>query len=319
MRTCTDPPARYGGRECAGERFQTNSCFLQQCETATSTEPSGYLAAVEEGETKQSDEEEERTEEQERAVAACASPPEVLHFLSPVVEGGRAVYQCSRGRVLDLATNRRSLALTCNPSTGRYSLPDSWPVCRPPTHCVGPANTSLALHPPHPRRHAPVNTAVRYRCRADPARTLRAGCFSDGRYRYPAGWPACPGANPHSSLCQSAPSNVVIAVPGLAVGQHGWIHSPGYPALTTLNSSCSWAVRAPPGYLLTLGLESLQVRAVGAGEVGLELVEPGRPDRGLGPPNTGHTFTTRDNSLTVRSNPGQQQAWRLSYLVVEPT
>ena len=35
--------------------------------------------------------------------------------------------------------------------------------------------------------------------------------------------------------------------------------------------------------------------------------------------DVGQTFITNDNTVTIKSKPGIQQSWRLSYLVVEPT
>ena len=37
-RTCTQPPAQFGGRECTGARFQNNKCMLRRCPTTEDTE-----------------------------------------------------------------------------------------------------------------------------------------------------------------------------------------------------------------------------------------------------------------------------------------
>ena len=219
--------------------------------------------------------------------------------------------------------------MKCN-DDGSYALPPSWPQCHPPTHCVGPVarpGHDDAIYLPVPRRDARVNTGVRYTCKQNTASTVSAGCFYDGRYRYEASWPSC-AESPSLDLCgessDSDNSNVIIAVPSLSNTSHGWLSSPGYPGFNNRSSSCSWSLKAPHGYILAVGVEDLKIKSENVTSAPLELIQSSAAGAFsnkifVQSADVGQTFITNDNSVTIKSKPGIQQSWRLSYLVVEPT
>ena len=189
VRSCTRPAAAHGGRECAGDRIQNNKCMLRRCpdtelEAARDLDNGNATISVNDAARSEVIPEPTRTR--------CPPPPEVLGFLTPVplglnttdvtnsnltsveiLPGLQFEYTCSRGRVLDTWTNRRTFSVTCGggrAGPGAWQLPDTWPSCRRATHCVGRAARPGAEHgvyPGVPRRDAPVNTAVRYTCRHD--------------------------------------------------------------------------------------------------------------------------------------------------------
>merc|ERR1719483_1785441 len=88
VRTCTDPPASDGGRECTGDRFQNNVCFLRRCfEQETSTKESQTVENLL-----------NKTNSIETQTISnlivktlipdtinCGDPPQVLGFLNPLV------------------------------------------------------------------------------------------------------------------------------------------------------------------------------------------------------------------------------------------
>ena len=319
-RTCTEPPAAHGGRECGGERFQTNTCLLRRCPGEPGLVNRAKLdtaAARADGETE--DEE------------SCGPPPTVLGFLDPVVSHSVATYSCSRGRVLDPFTNRRTFSLACSPEGG-WELPTSWPVCSPPTHCVGPVRTGASgLHPPLPRRDLPVNTGLTYRCSRDPELAVSGGCFYDGVVRYDPAYPSCAQSHAELDLCSQAGgaggasdnSNVIIAVPSLNSSSHGWLTSPGYPAASNRSASCSWNIKAPHGFILAIGIEDIgfQPASNNTTSAALELTEAGPRLRKtfVKQKDLGRTFFSQDNSVVVRSLPDIKQFWRINYLVLTPT
>ena len=231
-RTCTEPPAAHGGRECGGERFQTNNCILRRCPGDTG----GVIRAKLDTEAVPAGGGGETgVDLRSQQNKTCGPPPTVLGFLDPVVRETVATYTCSRGKVLDTLTNRRTFTMLCSPEA-RWAVPSSWPVCRPPTHCVGPVRAGAeGLHPPLPRRDLPVNSGVRYRCSQDPDLAVSGGCFHDGVVRYDPAYPGCAQSHTELDLCSQAGtgasqnSNVIIAVPGLNSSSHGWLtsHSAG--------------------------------------------------------------------------------------------
>ena len=324
-RTCTKPPASHGGLECGGERFQTNNCLLRRC-------PGDTYRAKEDKETAVV-----VIDDQPPAVpqnGSCGDPPHVLGFLDPEVvsnsTGSDVVfYTCSRGQVLDTVTNTRGFSMVCG-EAGQWEEPADWPECRAATHCVGPVRAVEAgdgLHPPLPRRDAPVNSEVRYKCVQDPARQVSAGCFYDGHYRYDPAHPDCVQSHEELDLCsQSGPadnSNVIIAVPHLNSTSYGWLTSPGYPDYTNKSGSCSWNIKAPHGYILAIGMEDIGFDPANSNKTqqALELTEAGQRSKKtfITQKDRGRTFLSQDNSILVTSLPAIKQFWRLSYLVVTPT
>lgn len=185
VRSCSRPAAAHGGRECAGDRIQNNKCMLRRCpDTELDSGSENTTVSVTDAGRSEVILEPTRTR--------CPPPPEVLGFLTPVplglnktdvnrsnvtsvdiLPGLQFEYTCSRGRVLDTRTNRRTFSVTCGggrAGPGAWQLPDTWPSCRRATHCVGRAarpEAGQGVYPGVPRRDAPVNTAVRYTCRHD--------------------------------------------------------------------------------------------------------------------------------------------------------
>ena len=331
-RTCTHPPASHGGRECTGPRFQNNKCMLRRCPITEVTEEAEANITVTTTRPEVIPSPEQRSDI--IILNKCRQPPKVLGFLNPTLigsnisdisPGSKIVYKCSKGWVLDTFTNRRTFSISCN-DDGDYNYPKSWPRCRPATHCVGPVARppeDADIYLPVPRRDARVNTRLRYRCRQN-RDEVSAGCFYDGLYRYDQAWPSC-AQTASLDLCSesgvSANSNVIIAIPRLSETSHGWLTSPGYPDFNNRSSSCSWSLKAPPGYILALGVEDVRVNSEEAADPPVKLSEPGlwREDRMIRSSDVGKTFLTRDNTAIIQSVPGSSQAWRLSYLVLEPT
>ena len=250
----------------------------------------------------------------------------VLNDSKPIESGYLVRYNCSKGMVLDSHTNRRSFFLRCN-DKGEYEKPSAWPVCRKATHCVGPVARPSHLddvYLPIPRRDSPINTNVKYKCKQNTARLIYAGCFHDGRYRYEPGWPSC-DENPSPNLCKESEatenSSVIIAIPGLNTNSHGWLTSPEYPSLSSTTSACSWSVKAPYGYIIAFGIEDLRGSSANASQPSLEIFEKSShlPPRQMTAADKGRTYFTLDHSAVIRTKPGPDIAWRISYLVVEPT
>ena len=336
-RTCTQPPAEFGGRECTGARFQNNKCMLRRCPTTEDTKESEPVT-----ETTLSPELSPSPSPRADAIIVkkCPKPPHVLGFLNPTLLGSnetkisevrlgeKLIYKCSKGWVLDTFTNRRTFTISCN-DDGYYGLPSSWPRCLPATHCVGPVARPAEdadVYLPVPRRDARVNTNVSYRCKQNPQREIRAGCFYDGRYRYDQAWPSCAQTSATVDLCaesgpDSANSSVIIAIPGLTEASHGWLTSPGYPDTNSRSSSCSWTLKAPHGYILAIGIEDVRIDSKDSAASPVKVTQPGilKADKMIGLSDVGRTVLTGDNIATIKSVPGSSQAWRLSYLVIEPT
>ena len=337
-RTCTQPPAEFGGRECSGARFQNNKCMLRRCPTTETTEESKSYVT----ETTLAPEVSPSSRADVVIIKKCPKPPYVLGFLNPSIigtngslltnisdvrPGGKIIYKCSKGWVIDTFTNRRTFTMSCN-DDGHYDTPSSWPRCWPASHCVGPvarppkdADVYLAV----PRRDARVNTRVTYRCKQNTQRDISAGCFYDGLYRYDPAWPSCAQTSASIDLCSesgpdSANSNVIIAIPRLSETSHGWVTSPGYPDTNNRSSSCSWTLKAPHGYILAIGVEDIRIDSKDGTDSPVK-IHPGilREDKMIKLSDVGRTFLTGDNIATIRSVPGSSQAWRLSYLVMEPT
>ena len=347
VRTCTDPPASSGGRECTGERFQTNVCFLRRCSAEETT--TQETVTMEEEKTPNITKTFERQtmisiieDIEEPNPVRCDPPPSVLGFLDPEVlmrnkmkvantsqdiEPGFSIkYTCSKGRVLDTYTNRRSFYMRCSKS-GQYERPATWPTCSQATHCVGPVarpGQEDDVYLPVPRRDSPINTNVKYKCKQNTARTIYASCFFDGRYRYDENWPSC-DQNPTPDLCKESGatenSSVIIAIPGLTTTSHGWLTSPDYPELSSTTSSCSWSVKAPYGYTLALGIETLRGEGLNTTQPILQISEKNsvEPSRYVALKDIGRTLLTLEPSLVIKSVGGSPTAWRISYLVVEPT
>ena len=331
-RSCTKPVAAHGGRECSGDRFQNNKCMLRRC-------PWDNKENQEQTFTEKNQERLSSIVKIKEDVKKCKVPPTVLGFLDPVVLNSNntnmtevlphqtVIYTCSKGWVIDTKTNRRTFTIKCI-DDGSYNLPTSWPQCHPPTHCVGPvAKPGLEdeIYLPVPRRDAKVNSGVRYKCKQNTANTVGAGCFHDGRYRYESSWPRCDEA-PTLDLCgessDSDNSNVIIAVPSLSRNSHGWLSSPGYPGFSNRSASCSWSLKAPHGYVLAVGLEEVKIKSENVTTAPLELIQSSGAFSNkiyVKTNDIGQTFITNDNTVTIKSKPGIQQSWRLSYLVVEPT
>jgi len=234
-------------------------------------------------------------------------------------------YECTGGRVLDTFTNRRSFMLACG-EEGEYEVPRAWPTCVPATHCVGPARQpepGAGVYLAVPRRHARVNTEVAYLCKKDPAHRLQASCFADGRYRYSASWPSC-DYTPAPPTCSADPAlgnstSLLIPLPPLASGSHGWLAPPPSPA-----PSCSWLLTCPPDHRIALGV----LRAEGKTRTEekeeeeptpcLELTEVGRPGLGVTEAELGTTWVSWTSSVRVRSTCAQHRGWHLAYLVIQP-
>ena len=72
---------------------------------------------------------------------------------------------------------------------------------------------------------------------------------------------------------------------------------------------------SPPGFILALGVEKLESES---SDPCLQLGEPGIPPRPVVRQDLRRTLFTRDSSVTLTSDCGEGQGWRLSYLVVEP-
>lgn len=346
VRTCTDPPASSGGRECSGERFQTNVCFLRRCSAEETT--------TEETVTLQEEDTVNITKIVVRQTTSsiieiidpdpvtCEPPPSILGFLDPevlmknktrvrnstadILPGFIIKYQCSQGKVLDTRTNRRVFHMVCS-QTGQYDRSAGWPTCRQATHCVGPVarpGQEDDVYLPVPRRDSPINTNVKYKCKQNTARTIYASCFYDGRYRYDDNWPSC-DQNPTPDLCKesaaSENSSVIIAIPGLTISSHGWLTSPDYPELSATTTSCSWSVKAPYGYTLALGIETIRGEGLNNTQPALQIAEK----HSIETPQTvaikdkGRTFLTKEPSVVIKTIGGAATAWRISYLVVEPT
>ena len=336
VRTCTDPVASHGGRECSGDRFQNNKCMLRRCPWEWDKD----------GEKKETEKfnvtSRTEIEKVEKVKIKCSAPPTVLGFLDPsilfgnmtevtnsskiaILPGYKIIYKCSKGRVIDSFTNRRSFVIECN-DDGEYDVPKNWPQCRPATHCVGPVarpQPSGPLYLPVPRRDAVVNTAVRYTCKQNTGISVHAGCFYDGRYRYETSWPNC-NSTPQPDLCsdssESENSNVIIAVPRLEDNSHGWLSSPGYPELNQKSSSCSWSLTAPHGYVLAVGVEDIRVSNNNTNHP-LEISEPGvlRNKIVVKESDLHRTFISKENMLSIKSVAGVSSSWKISYLVVPPT
>jgi len=346
VRTCTDPPASSGGRECTGDRFQNNVCFLRRCAgDEITTEETVTDRIVESLNVTKSI----QTQTKSSIIATvkvdtvhCETPYHILGFLDPEVllrnktkmtnssqpiQAGYTIkYTCSKGQVIDTHTNRRTFYVLCGES-GQYERPSAWPACRRATHCVGPvARPGQAddVYLPVPRRDSPVNTNVKYKCKQNTARTIYAGCFFDGRYRYDDNWPSC-DQNPTPNLCKESGatenSSVIIAIPGLTTTSHGWLTSPDYPDLSSSKSSCSWSVKAPYGYTLALGVEALRGESLNTSTPVLRITEKNSflPSRQVSLQDIGRTFQTTESSVVIATVQGVELAWRLSYLVVEPT
>ena len=180
-RTCTDPVASHGGRECSGERFQNNKCMLRRCPWSKENSKDEENSKEDKIVTSSKDEDKQRTSlsEKDKVKLQCEQPPSVLGFLDPsifsnnmtklkilnateaeILPGYKIIYKCSKGWVIDSFTNRRSFALKCN-NDGKYDVPVSWPRCKEATHCVGPVAKPAPgdqVYLPVPRRDAPVNT-----------------------------------------------------------------------------------------------------------------------------------------------------------------
>jgi hypothetical protein len=346
VRTCTDPPASSGGRECTGERFQNNICFLRRCAGEETTTEEMVTVEKDHGLNVTKNLEIPTTsrpvEDAKLEPVTCGAPPHVLGFLDPEVllrnktkmtnftqdiqPGYTVKYTCSKGQVLDTRTNRRTFHMKCS-EAGEYVIPATWPTCRAATHCVGPVarpGQGDDVYLPVPRRDSPVNTNVKYKCKQNTARIIYASCFYDGRYRYDADWPSC-DQSPTPDLCKESGatenSNVMIAIPGLTTSSHGWLTSPDYPELSSTAASCSWAVKAPYGFTLALGVETLRGAGLNTTQHTLEIAEKNSvlPPRHVTLSHIGNTFLTLENSIVIRSVQGVDLAWRLSYLVVEPT
>ena len=339
-RTCTQPPAQFGGRECTGARFQNNKCMLRRCPTTEDTE----ISEANVTETTVSSEVAPSSRADVISVKNCPKPPNVLGFLNPsllgtneslpanisdVRPGDTIIYKCSKGWVLDTYTNRRTFTLSCN-DDGHYDTPSSWPRCKAASHCVGPVARPAEdadIYLPVPRRDARVNTRVTYRCKQNTQREVSAGCFYDGLYRYDQAWPSCEQTSASLDLCSesgpdSANSNVIIAIPRLSETSHGWLTSPGYPDTNNRSSSCSWTLKAPHGYILAIGVEDVRIDSIDGAVAPVKLMQPGviMEDKMIKLSDVGRTFLTGDNIATIKSVPGSSsQAWRLSYLVIEPT
>ena len=322
-RSCSRPRAEHGGMECSGDRFQNNKCMLKRCPWDKTLE------------NRESDEQ-NKTQIKPETVT-CGPPPHVLGFLSPSVQsednataaGVRVIYTCSRGRVLDRFTNKRSFSIICQ-NNATYSEPDQWPQCVTPTHCVGPArlvSDTDTVYLPAPRRDARVNSRVKYRCKHSPGHTVSAGCFYDGVYRYDSSWPSCTSSSSdNADLCSAAEtsdsqnSNIVIAMPSLSRDSHGWLSSPDYPRHHNKSAHCSYTLSAPPGFILVIGVEDIRHGATDQSSKCLELKENNSysVSKLITTSDKGESFVTSSNVVTVKSFADINHAWRLSYLVVEP-
>ena len=76
----------------------------------------------------------------------------------------------------------------------------------------------------------------------------------------------------------------------------------------------------PHGYILAIGVEDIRIESKDVTDSPVK-IHPGilREDKMIKLSDVGRTFLTGDNIATIRSVPGSSQAWRLSYLVMEPT
>lgn len=154
---------------------------------------------------------------------------------------------------------------------------------------------------------------------------VNAGCFYDGIYRYDQDWPKCSSSSETSlDLCSATEtsdtqnSNIVIAMPSLSEASHGWLSSPNYPKLHNKSASCSYTLKAPPGYIVAIGVEDVRSSNKSAS---LEIKEPGGIYNGLRTISFGDVRSshfTLGNVVTIKSLPNISHAWRISYLVVTP-
>lgn len=363
-RSCSNPTPQHGGRVCKGQASQSRACFLNRCSltgpvATMGIEPTTLRPLLRVGSrTTSSTTEMPVTDELDIDEQTCTDAPYILGFNGPFLSkntskevkhmgvpvGQSAVYFCSGGRVLDVFTNRRFYSLGCikkdNDSFVTFKFPQQWPLCKQPTHCVGPARKPQKGDPiylPIPRRDAPINSQVEYICKNQHSKSLFATCFVDGNYRYPNRFSCTETSSDVVDVCdvESEEQQQEIQSEGISVNQqstgrrpqHGWFQSAQFPDYVKKAQDCKWTVVVEPGFSVHIGLEKLAVVNATLAHCATLVAT----DSITGEPL--HTWNTKvkyDNGWTARRDFHLQTMWtcansirhplkfRVNYLVVEP-
>ncbi|CAB4056512.1 unnamed protein product [Lepeophtheirus salmonis] len=254
----------------------------------------------------------------QRLGGSCLDKPPYVHgFIGPFIKEGITInrpdrylrvgeiayYMCNHGKVIDPISNQRGFFVACRESNGylvkMYRRKDSdpeWPICKDPRYCLDPAPKYQGYTPPIPRRHALVNTQIKYHCIKRPNVTYSLSCFPDGRYKLPNEVPlnTCeqnynpPGSSSQTPALSSQSTrngNILRFMTANTVSPSyegyllslddasdnedkdsvlnqtfGWIQSPGYPGVTAANYSQFKFTVLTHGYYVRIGIEDAEVQ-----------------------------------------------------------